>query len=268
MSAKFNEEKMYTYLKGFAAGQQWHDTIGALAFARAKHKGQMRKSGEPYIVHPLTMANHAIALGVREDAIIATLLLHDVCEDCDVRPDALPVSEKTREAVRLLTRVKGEALEPYYRQIGENRIAAIAKLFDRCNNVSTMAGVFTLAKTQEYIDETRGYVLPLLRQAKDQWPEDSNLFFVLKYHIISVVDGLEACLQAAASASQTIAVAESDEGQQEDFCPICGGELEWNGDRDIQDDGAVATWSCPKCGASGKAAWNLVFDEHFGIEEG
>jgi len=31
--------------------------------------------------------------------------------------------------------------------------------------------------------------------AKDQWPSDSNALFVLKYHIVSVIDGLEVCLR-------------------------------------------------------------------------
>ena len=173
------------------------------------------------------------------------------------------MARDVREAVRLLTRVKGEPLGPYYREIGENRVAAIAKLFDRCNNVSTMAGVFTLEKVWEYIDETREYVLPMLRQAKNQWPSDSNLFFVLKYHIISVIDGLEACLQAISNKS----MAEPGVACEEDICPQCGAELNWDGDRDIQDDGAIASWHCPKCGTNGKASWSLVFDEHFNVEK-
>ena len=100
------------------------------------------------------------------------------------------------------------------------------------------------------------------KSSKNQWPNDSNLFFVLKYHIISVIDGLEACLQAV---SDTPA-AESGAEHEEDICPQCGCELDWDGDRDIQDDGAIASRHCPKCGARGKASWNLVFGEHFNIE--
>ena len=56
------------------------------------HEGQQRKSGEPYIVHPLTMACNALALGIRDDKVVATILLHDVCEDCDVSLKELPIS--------------------------------------------------------------------------------------------------------------------------------------------------------------------------------
>lgn len=196
MSVHFNEEKMYTYLKGYAMAMNWHETLSALAFARTAHAGQFRKSGEPYIVHPLTVANHAIALGIREDAIIAAAILHDVSEDCGTLPGHLPVSEDIRDAVWKLTHVNGEPIESYYRGIRENRIASIVKLLDRCNNVSTMAGVFSTEKVYQYIEETRQHVLPLLRWTKDHWVNDSDILFVLKYHIVSVIDGLEACLKA------------------------------------------------------------------------
>lgn len=194
MSAQFDATKMYTYIKGYAMGLKWHDTLTALVLARTAHKDQKRKSGEPYFVHPLTVACHALSLGIEEDAVIAAALLHDVVEDCDIKLETLNVSADTKDAVRRLTHVKGEPLEPYYREIGENRVASLVKLLDRCDNVSTMAGVFSVEKVHQYIAETREYVLPLLRKTKDQWPEDSNALFVLKYHIMSVIDGLEKCL--------------------------------------------------------------------------
>lgn len=195
MSANFDANKIYTYLKGYAMGLEWHDTLAALSFARVVHKDQLRKSGEPYIIHPLTVATHAVALGLKEDAVVAAAILHDVMEDCGVKMENLPVSDTTKDAVRRLTHIKGEPLEPYYREISENRIASIVKLLDRCDNVSTMAGVFSVEKVKQYIAETREYVLPLLRRTKDQWPGDSNALFVLKYHIMSVIDGLEVCLK-------------------------------------------------------------------------
>lgn len=194
MSAKFDPGKMYTYIRGFAMGLEFKDTLEALSLARAAHQNQTRKNGEPYIVHPLTVAAHAIALGIKEDEIIATAILHDVVEDCNILPSQLKVSKATQDAVNLLTHVKGEPLGPYYRQISQNRIASIVKLLDRCDNVSSMAGVFSKEKVKSYINETREYVVPLLRSTKDQWPRESNALFVLKYHILSVIDGLEICL--------------------------------------------------------------------------
>ena len=197
----FHPEKMYTYLRGYASALGMKDTLKALSFAREKHKEQLRKSGEPYIVHPLTMACNAVSMGIKEDAVIATILLHDVCEDCGVSVGELPVSDTVKHAVDLMTfRVmEGETKEiaknRYYNMLLSSREACMTKLIDRCHNVSSMAGTFSVQKLKSYIEETRQYVLPLLRKVKNQYPEDSDILFVLKYHIVSVVDSIDATIQ-------------------------------------------------------------------------
>lgn len=203
MSAHFDPVKSFSYIKGMAMGLHWNNTIRALNFARTAHDGQFRKGGEPYFSHPLTVACHAIALGLHDDHIIAACLLHDVIEDCNVSINDLPVDDETRHAVKLLTKShmipvtqKDAYTEAYYKAISEDRIASLIKILDRCNNVSTMAGVFTPEKIVEYIDETNHHTLPLIRTTKDQWPEHSEPLFVLKYHIMAITDGLTAAMVA------------------------------------------------------------------------
>lgn len=197
----YNHEKMFTYLKGFAAGVGMRETQKALTFARAKHEGQMRRSGQPYIIHPLTMACNAISLGIKDDTVVATILLHDVCEDCGVSVAELPVSDAVKRGVELMTfRVmEGETKEiaknRYYNMLLQSREATLTKLIDRCHNVSSMAGTFSVAKLKSYIEETRHYVLPLLKKAKSVYPEDAEVLFLLKYHMVSVVDSIEATIQ-------------------------------------------------------------------------
>ena len=55
----------------------------ALDFATAAHDGQFRKSGEPYITHPIHVAKILASYESDSDAIIAALL-HDTVEDTDV----------------------------------------------------------------------------------------------------------------------------------------------------------------------------------------
>lgn len=198
----FNHDKMYTYIRGFASALNMEQTLRALPYAREKHNGQMRKSGEPYIVHPLTMACDAMSLGIKDDNIIATILLHDVCEDCGVSLEELPVNSQVKRGVELMTfkvmdgETKEIAKNRYYNMLVQSREASITKLIDRCHNVSTMAGTFTTEKLKAYIEETREYVLPLLRQVKDKYPDEANILFILKYHITSVVDAIELTLEA------------------------------------------------------------------------
>ena len=194
-NAIFNAEKMYTFAKGFAMGRGMTDTVNALSYARQKHKGQTRKSGEPYITHPLTMACDAISMGITDDVIVAAIMLHDVVEDCGVVLDDLPVSNSTKEVVNLVTKKfkHGDTLaeQHYYQHISENVNASIVKIIDRCHNISTMAGTFTSEKLDHYISETETYILPLLRTVKDNHPTYSNILFTMKYHIISVLNAIE-----------------------------------------------------------------------------
>ena len=60
-------------------------------FADKAHKGQMRSSGEEYIIHPLNVAATLVKLRMDQDSIIAGLL-HDVVEDCDVTPEQIEES--------------------------------------------------------------------------------------------------------------------------------------------------------------------------------
>lgn len=198
----FSPDKMYTYIRGFATALGMEQTLKALTFAREKHQGQLRKSGEPYIVHPLTMACDAMSMGIKDDNIIATILLHDVCEDCGVSLQELPVNDVVRRGVELMTftvldgETKEIAKTRYYNMLIQSKEAVITKLIDRCHNVSSMAGTFSIEKLKSYIEETRTYVLPLLRKAKDRFPEESDRLFTLKYHITSVVDAIDLTMQA------------------------------------------------------------------------
>lgn len=57
-------------------------------------------------------------------------------------------------------------------------------------------------------------------------------------------------------------------GQQEvEVCPVCGGELEFESDYSVDNEGYF-TWACSECGAHGKAGYDKVFDHHFDVTDG
>ncbi len=196
----FNEARMATYVSAYCNAKGLHQTKRALAFAWEKHNGQYRKPGHsneriPYIYHPLLLTCHALALGLEEDDLLSACLLHDVCEDCGVQLDELPVNDQTKEAVRLLTKPADfgktdPEYRTYYEGIAGNRIALIVKLLDRCNNISSMATSFTDVHMAEYIRETREYFQPLMKKARDEYPEYSNQLFLIRYHMNSVLEAL------------------------------------------------------------------------------
>ena len=143
------------------------------------------------------MACHALSHGMCEDDLLSTALLHDVCEDCNVSVEDLPVNDETKEAVALVTKdfaaleESMEAVEEYYRAISENKIASIVKLLDRCNNISGMAAAFDEVKMANYIKETETYIYPLMDKTSDNYPEYANQIFLIKYHMTSVVEAIK-----------------------------------------------------------------------------
>lgn len=189
----FNEDRMYTYVKTYATIKGLTQTVEVLPYARELHRGQVRKGKDevPYIYHPLLMVCHALSLGLDDDNLISAILLHDVCEDCGIALEDLPVNDEVKTAVQLVTKDGSKDTETYYKDIAENYIATMVKLIDRCNNVSAMSTGFSKERIINYINETEKYVYPLLQKAKTKYSKYSNQVFLIKYHMTSVVTTLK-----------------------------------------------------------------------------
>jgi GTP pyrophosphokinase len=54
-----------------------------------------------------------------------------------------------------------------------------------------MAQAFSDEKLNEYIEETEIYVLPLLKTVKQNYMEYNNAVFLIKYHMLSVLESLK-----------------------------------------------------------------------------
>ena len=135
------------------------------------------------------MACHALAMGLEEDELLAAILLHDVCEDCGVPPEELPVCEEVRRIVALVTKPedrKAYSEEEYYKAILREPKACLVKCIDRCNNVSGMALGFTPERVKKYVKETEEWYPRLLRVVKAV-PEYNNAAWLLSYQIRSVL---------------------------------------------------------------------------------
>lgn len=198
--AVYDWEHMKTYVKTFAKTAKMENTLKALDFALEAHAGQTRKNSEvPYIVHPLNMACHALAMGIKEDEIIAGILLHDVIEDCrkaddsKYEPEDLPVSDGARKIVALMTcpkrtpETRDEVLTAYYEALATYPKAALVKLIDRCNNLTTMSWGLPRWKIYRMIRETEKYYPPLMKVVKDT-PEYNDAAWLLKYQMDSTID--------------------------------------------------------------------------------
>ena len=188
----FSEENMYRFMENVSRLENLRQTAEALPLAMMYHAGQNRagKDKVPYINHPLMMACHAHALGIVDDDILAAIMYHDVCEDCGVELDELPVNDVVKEAVDCLTyrqkegETRTEAKRKYFDRLAQNKIATIVKIIDRCNNISTMSTAFSKERMVKYIYETEEYILPLLSIVKQKYPEWNNAAHLLKYQML------------------------------------------------------------------------------------
>ena len=140
------------------------------------------------------MACHALSLGIKEDEVIAAILLHDTVEDDkNISLKDLPVNDQTKELVGLLTKkdiddnLKTDMLDRYYAAIAQNPKAALIKCIDRCSNLSTMAWGFDHDHQRSYLVEVDKYYPELLKAVKEV-PEYSNAYWLLKYQIDSMLD--------------------------------------------------------------------------------
>ena len=198
----FEEKALYEYVGEYAALHHLEQTAKALPYAADMHKGQLRYGSEhvPYIYHPVLMACHLISMGLDEDALLTVCLLHDVCEDCHVGWEELPFSDEVKRSVCLLTKPEGFDVsdelqeETYYRRIGTDRLAALVKVVDRCNNISTMPAVFTGKGLYRYTMETQRWVMPLLDEIETAWPQYDKVVFLLRYQMLSVLTGVKRIL--------------------------------------------------------------------------
>ena len=175
-----------------------YSSLKALGFMREKHGEQKRSDGQKYIVHPLWMATYAAALGIRDDDVIAVILLHDVCEDTGTSIDSLPFNENIRKGVKYVTfkmydnEDKHTAKIRYFKELLESREALMCKGLDRFMNLSTMEGILSKEAIIKNIKETDELLLPAMKAGKEKWPEMSDYFFLMRANIRAVNDTLAA----------------------------------------------------------------------------
>ena len=122
----------------------------AFTFAYAEHQGQLRKSGEPYIIHPLAVADIVADLGLDVDSVIAALL-HDCIEDTpatheDIAKKFGPTVADLVEGVTKLTRMQYVSKEEEQMENLRKMLMAMShdirviliKICDRLHNMRTM----------------------------------------------------------------------------------------------------------------------------------
>ena len=165
----------------------------AFTYADAAHHGQLRKSGEPYIIHPLAVAEIVADLGLDVDSVISALL-HDCLEDTASTHEELakkfgePVAELV-EGVTKLTKMQWvskeeeqmENLRKMFMAMAQDIRVILIKICDRLHNMRTME-YQSPKKQREKSLETMEIYAPIahrLGMQKLKWElEDTSLRYL------------------------------------------------------------------------------------------
>ena len=144
----------------------------AYLVAEAAHASQMRRSGEPYITHPVGAALILAKMRLDYQSIMATLM-HDVFEDTNIKRETLlqkfgPEVTALVEGVTKLTQIKfetrAEAQAEYFRKmvlamVKDIRVIVV-KLADRLHNMQTLDAMPAI-KTRRIAKETLEIYAPI-----------------------------------------------------------------------------------------------------------
>ncbi len=192
------QEQLYAALQSYSASREFDSVDRAFRFANVAHQGVVRRSGEPYIMHPLMVATMLAQMQLDAPTICAALL-HDVVEDTKVTLDELrerfgetvarlvdgvtkftvvEKGQRDREQLALAKaerdesdrrrrqerersrRAQVETLRKLFITMAEDPRVVLIKLADRLHNMETITAL-TPAAQQRMAEETMDVYAPL-----------------------------------------------------------------------------------------------------------
>jgi len=147
---KLTIEDLCFATSNYLESKQVDDIRRAYFYAEEAHEGQMRRSGEPYITHPLAVA-HVLAIMHMDHECIMAGLLHDVIEDTEVSSEELAaafseevallvngVSKLAQAAFETRQHAQAENLRKMLLAMSQDIRVIIVKLADRLHNMRTL----------------------------------------------------------------------------------------------------------------------------------
>ncbi len=152
----------------------------AFIYSAKQHEGQLRKSGEPYMVHPLTVAKIVAEMGLDESSICAALL-HDTLEDTSATHEELsslfgPEVSNIVDGVTKLSGVnftkkeerQAESFRKVLMAMTKDIRVLLLKLADRLHNMRTLEHMSESSR-ERIAEETRDIYAPLADRLGIAW---------------------------------------------------------------------------------------------------
>jgi (p)ppGpp synthase/HD superfamily hydrolase len=195
-------QKRLIVLRSWLGAKEYFRALKALEFALSYHTGTRKDGVTPEYAHQILIAMYMKTLSkglLFPEETFITIFCHDLVEDHDVSIQYITekFDEKSGYAVELLTKLDFGIEKPpeyYYNEIATDPIASVAKGGDRIHNIQSMPTVFTREKQKEYIVETETLVLPMIKRAKRNFPEQESIYENIKLVLISQIELIELIL--------------------------------------------------------------------------
>jgi len=159
-------------LRSYLNPEQTNAVRRAFYFAEQAHFGQVRRSGEDYVTHPLAVAGILADMHMDHQSLMAAML-HDVIEDTGIPKSAIgnqfgPTVAELVDGVSKLTQMEFETLEEKQAENFQKMALAMArdirvilvKLADRLHNMRTL-GVLQTGKARRIARETLDIYAPI-----------------------------------------------------------------------------------------------------------
>ena len=164
--------KLANTLETYLPDEQVAKVLEAYEFGAAAHEGQTRKSGEPYITHPVAVAQELAEMHLDAEAICAAIL-HDVVEDTEARleeirdqfgEDVALIVDGVSKLDQIQFRSRAEAQAESFRKMMlamiEDIRVILVKLADRLHNMQTL-GAMPAIKKKRIARETLDIYAPI-----------------------------------------------------------------------------------------------------------
>ncbi len=152
----------------------------AYIYSAKQHEGQLRKSGEPYMVHPLSVAKITAEMGLDESSICSALL-HDTIEDTSTTVEDLTnlFGTEVADIVDGVTKLSGvnfakkeerqaESFRKFLMAMTKDIRVLLLKLADRLHNMRTLIHMSESAR-ERISEETRDIYAPLADRLGIAW---------------------------------------------------------------------------------------------------
>ena len=168
----FTIDDLADRLGGYLPDDEIQQVKRAFYYAEQAHDGQQRRSGEPYVTHPLAVANILANMHMDHQSLMAAML-HDVIEDTGIPKDALieqfgdtvaelvdGVSKLTQMTFETKAEAQAENFQKMALAMARDIRVILVKLADRLHNMRTL-GALAPEKRRRIAKETLEIYAPI-----------------------------------------------------------------------------------------------------------